>query len=568
MTISMIRFWNDCGFTENCLEVPSKSNTLPTPTLIISEDSNPSKGNLFSQLRLKQPYTTLMNVSYLELTYDMNNGSDLTIYGWVDSVSVESDTSGFPLTVVDWHIDYWRTYLTQAEFGSGMVRRRFHDLGASFDSDPIPPQSYPHRYVQYAGREQIFTGDIWWVFFFYSSIFQDKTYLRWGCYPVNKSNTTTRMSIHTIGSDGTDVIKPCPSLAETTSGAMDELLEIDPESVYYCALSPLAPTSYTNTGGAISLSQWGADPQFTSGTYGWFVSGGPYNWNETTISLENPVTTTDADIYSIYGFNGEVIGSIPWGMTSSTVKARVIPISSALTIELRFGSGPNSSQVEGLTYDVICPSLDIGSNAWSSYVYSGARQADMDIRQLQAESQAVSGGISTGTSAISGAVTGALLGSAGGPVGMLGGAVVGALASAGTSLISTGANYAYQSGSYADEMQAISDYKASHQTPSLLVSGSGMDSVMNDIEGIGIVHYIYDDYSLEQRSNDIILYGANVSEPTESCQSLVDEGGPLQITNLTVTGDIPVEAKAYFRARFSKGVRMLPGPEQTEVSDE
>lgn len=578
MTISQIRFWNDCGFTENCLEVPSKTNTLPSPSLIISEDSNPSKGNLFSQLRLKQPYTTLMNVSYLELTYDMNNGSDLTIYGWVDSVSVESDTSGFPLTVVDWHIDYWRTYLAQAEFGSGMVRRRFHDLGATFGTDSIPPQSYPYRYLQCVIDDvrTVYKKNIWWVFFNFTTSGETSSAF-WKCFPVSNASPNQELQFAIGSSTGT-----APSLNDVIIGRMDERLQVNPDSIGFAFISPFPPSSYTGTGTAndpIRLTNWSIWYDTTTGYNAYQSSGNPFYDVQTNFTSETQTApeTTDTDIYMLMDMMGNIVGTLPWGFAPVGARSRIVcdGTSACLVVKMYENTDYDgyefASPAEGLTFTISLPAIPVTSNAWSSYVYSGSRQAEMDARQLQAESQAVSGGISTGTSAISGAVTGALLGSAGGPVGMVGGALVGALASAGTSLISTGANYAYQTGAYADEMQAISDYKASHQANNLILNGGSFDCCFNGIEGILIVHMRKDDYSLEQRSNDIILYGANVSEPMESCQDLVDEGGPLQISNLTVTGDIPVEAKTYFRARFSKGVRMLPGPEQTqpeEVSNE
>lgn len=566
-TITQVRFWNDCGFTENCLEVPSKSNELPSPTLTLSDDLNVSVDRMFSQLKLRQSYSTLMNVSYLEATYEMNNGSDLTIYGWVDSVSMQSDTSGFPMTVVDWHIDYWRTYLNQASFGSGMVRRRpMYDLMTD-----VPPQSYPHRFITWNATISLATSNIWWVFVYYTSVHEQTTYLRWGCYPVNRNSWNSTLSISVGGQNYN-----APSVSQTASGQFDELIGLDPESIFFACISPYAPNTYTGTGTSgspIVLNNWGADPALTFTNSAMFSGGFNGFFTSESGTFAEEQMTDDTNIYVITGFNGEVVGALPWGMAFSTYQRRLIPSATSMVIEYRFlPDNANKSQIQGMTFDIPCPTIDIGSNAWSSYVYSGSRQAEMDQRQLQAESQAVSGGISAGTSAISGAVTGALLGSAAGPVGMLGGALIGAVASAGTSLISTGANYAYQTGSYADEMQTISDYKASHQTSSVLVSGSGWDALVNGIEGPNLVRYTYDEYSLTQRENDLELYGYAVSEPMESCQGRVDIGGPLQITNLTVGGDIPVEAKQFFRTRFSKGVRMIPytisDDTVSEVSDD
>ena len=152
---------------------------------------------------------------------------------------------------------------------------------------------------------------------------------------------------------------------------------------------------------------------------------------------------------------------------------------------------------------------------------------------------------------------GAMAGSVLGPLGMGVGALIGGVTSALGGAITTSANYAYQTGAYADEMTRINDYKAARQTNSLYFVGGGFDCLNNGIEGIHLVKLTFDDYSLTQRENDLELYGATVSEPMESCQSLVNTGGPLQIVNLTVRGDIPVEAKQFFRTRFAKGVRML-----------
>jgi hypothetical protein len=42
----------------------------------------------------------------------------------------------------------------------------------------------------------------------------------------------------------------------------------------------------------------------------------------------------------------------------------------------------------------------------------------------------------------------------------------------------------------------------------------------------------------------------------EICNSLVKAGGPLQIANLIVMGDIPVQAKNYIANKFADGVRI------------
>lgn len=554
-TITKVRFWEDCGFTENCLEVPSKTSSLPAPDVTITDALNVSVNDMFSQVKLKEAYTDLMNVSYIEVTYDMNNGNDLLIYGWVDSVSLASDTSGFPMTVVRWHIDYWRTYLGTAVFGSGMVRRRPV-------SDTMPPQSYPHRYVKMSSTQTLYgEDDIWWVVFFYVTS-GETSYNRWGCFPVDVGNDTKTFY---VGSDA----GVAPSLRDVSNGSFDEKLGLNPDSVVSCFLSPIAPSNVIGAGTQESPYQLGAWFATSLGDTAHFL----YAQQDNAFGHEEQVLvnsmSTDTEIYVLTGFNGETVGTLPWGISSTGCRARLIASATNIVMEVRFilaSYSAQRSQTEGMVFDIQLPTVDVGSNAWSSYVYSGARQATIDTIRLQAESQVVSGATSALTSGVSGALGGALMGAVGGPVGMGVGALVGGLTSIFGTAVQTGVGYAYQTGAYADEMMRINDYKSAKQANSLNFVGGGFDCLNNGIGGVNLVKLTFDDYSLTQRENDLELYGATVSEPMESCQSLVDTGGPLQIANLTVRGDIPVEAKQFFRTRFAKGVRMIAP--STEVSYE
>lgn len=554
-TISQLRFWHDSGFTDGCLEVPGFGNQLPSADLIISDEVNTPKGSLFSRLKLKQPYTSLMTCSYLEMTVDMNNGADVVIYGWVDSVTVESDTQGFPMTVVDWHPDYWRTYLSQAEFGSGMVRRR-----PMVEDDDLPPQGYPYRYMVMDGFQVAVIPSIWWVVF--TTVTSGETSESiWGCFPINKDSPSSQLLIGANTS--------VPSLDELGSGKMDELLGLNPESIVYAFLSPISPRTFNGTGATnspITMGGWSVHTN-ASAQCGYFIASGAEPFGVTHDVGIGSLMTDDETIYQVNGFQGEAVGTLPWGIEVTRLRIRIVADSTSAYISLQFYSGssadfdPLKSQSEGTVFNIPCIPLPVTSNAWSSYVYSGSRQAEMDQRRLQAESQAVSGGISTGTSAVTGAVSGALMGgmagAVGGPIGMVAGALIGGVGSALGGALTTGAQYAYQTGAYADEMQSISDYKASNQPNSLILNGGTFDSLFNGIEGIQMVRMKKDAYSLQQRENDIAIYGANVSEPMESCQELIEANGPLQIQNLTVRGNIPVEAKAMFRTRFAKGVRMI-----------
>lgn len=553
-SITDLRFWYDVGYTDGCIEVPRESDTLPTADVIVTGSVNPSKDRMFSQLRISEPFSELINASYLRVTFDMNNGTDQTFYGWVDSVSVQSDTEDYPVTVVDWHIDLWRTYLPSAVFGSGMVKRRPV-------SDTIPPQSYPCRFWLPGGRENIsdtHNTNVWWVLIRYNQAGTTASSW-WVTYPISSTSPSRRLQV-----DATGV---APSADETMSAKWDELIGVSPDSISAVYLSHVPPFDYDGNGTTdhitIKPSRSGIWATRVIGECTVWQSDGADTFDAITktFTLGRSFTTTDTTTCIVTGYDGEPIGTLPWGITVSSVEKRVIASTDGCAVEFRFLSSTideQESNAMGCVFVVSNPALDLCSNAWSSYVYSGAREAEIRQRELNTESQAVQGGISTGTSAITGAVSGALLGSAIMPgVGTVAGALIGGIGSALASGISTGANYLYQSNTLNDQMQAISDYKASRQLSTPLLSGQGMDVMFNGITGCNIITMDMESYSAEQRSNDIAIYGANVSEPTLSCQSLIDAGGPLQIVNLVVRGDMPVQAKQYFRQRFAQGVRIV-----------
>ena len=555
--ITDLRFWYDVGYTDGCIEVPRESDSLPTADVIITGSINPSKDRMFSQLRISEAFSELINASYLRVTFDMNNGTDQTFYGWVDSVSIQSDTEDYPVTIVDWHIDLWRTYLAKAEFGSGMVKRRP-------TSTDIPPQPYPHRFMtptMILNLSSVRNTHIWWVFARYNVTQQSQTSSWWLIAPVNIASPSAKLCI----SGSADNI--CPSLDEWASGKWDELMQLSPTQISFMFISPVPPFDYTGAGTSSSpisfISPSSGYGVRAVGQRFCYFNDGAVLGEEIVQDLTFDVQTTDTETAIITGFDGEPIGALPWGFNCVKYGVRVIASSNTGAIQVRFmraGDDTDTTELNalGFVFTAICPTLELGSNAWSDYVYSGAREAEIRQRELNTESQAVSGGISTGTSAITGAVSGALLGSAIMPgVGTLAGALIGGIGSALASGISTGANYLYQSNSLNDQMQAISDYSASRQFSTQLLSGSGFDFLETPYRGLKVMVMEWDSYSQEQRTNDITMYGANVSEPTQSCQSLVDAGGPLQIVNLVVRGDIPVQAKQYFRQRFASGVRIV-----------
>ena len=531
-TITQIRLWKDTGFTEGCLEVPKKGSSLPTPDFTYSGTYVPSTADIFSKLKLRVPYTTLMDCSYLAITLDMNNGTDRTFYGWIDNVSIISDTTSSALTQVDWHVDLWRTYISSAVIGSGMVRRR-----PMLSTDTIPPQEYPHRYFNVGTVTPLISGDTWYIIFcnVYNAEQSDSsggtqtyTYTQTCYFPVSKSAPASSI-------DG------APSLNSIIGGYWDEYLNMDPTTISCVYLSPLKP----GTSGWTKIKTTKGYNYYRASTLNTVVA--------TTYDIGAYVTSDDVTTYAVLGLDGEVVGTLPWGVPVRYLQMRLVIDSSAAYLQIRCDG--IKSHANGTCFTIPLIAVDVTSNSWSSYVYSGARSADIQQRAAETNKTLESNLAGVGTSAITGAVSGAQMAALGGPLGMLAGGLLGAIGSSATKAMDTAADYAIST-KYNDVFQDIQDYRAANQSNGLLMSGSGFDCLRFG-QVPALVQLTKDDYSVEQRNQDISIYGAKVSEPRESCQSLVDAGGPLQISNVVVRGSIPVQAKEYIRGRLSTGVRMI-----------
>lgn len=536
--ITYLNIWRDTGFTEGCLDVPSKTSSLSTPTYQYT-NLNVSRDRMFSEIQVKGAYEDLYDCSYLKATYDMNNGSDVIVYGWIDSVECSSDTTGSPMTKIHWHIDYWRTYLSQATFKNGMVKRR-----PMFNNDVLPPQPYPYRYMNITSTTSLTSYSYWWVILNMSykttkNVDETETagYVQivTAVFPISQSTPNTGLP---VGGGN------APSLNDVESGRWDEELGVDPNNIYSVFLSPVAPNTYS--GG--TLSGWGF---LKLGNCYVFTGGDMKVYAD---SLSTQTNTSDTTMYLITDFDGNVVGSLPWGFPVKNYSYRLVVDVTSAYLQLRF-NGKQSNTV-GTSFTVPLIPVAVSANGWSSYVYSGSRQADIDQMRVTAQKGLESGLLGSASSALQGAASGAMLGAIGGPVGIIGGALIGATTSAVSGLASSAVNYSVAN-KYNAKFQDINDYRAANQSNGLIMSGSGFDALSNGNATLTLVEMTKDEYSVTQRSQDIELYGVHVSEPKDSCQTLINSGGPLQIDNLTVTGPIPVEAKDYFKTVFARGVRIV-----------
>lgn len=68
---------------------------------------------------------------------------------------------------------------------------------------------------------------------------------------------------------------------------------------------------------------------------------------------------------------------------------------------------------------------------------------------------------------------------------------------------------------------------------------------------------VADDATVSKRSSILERYGMVVNKAVADCQSLINAGGPLQISNLSIGGTAPIEAKRYAKQLFERGVKLI-----------
>ena len=608
MATATVEIWRDTGFTEGSVEVPSKTSSLPSPTFTFT-NVNVARDSLFSTIKLAHAYEDLYDCSYLRITLDMNNGNDVTIYGWIDTVSCASDTAGYPNTVVDWHPDLWRTYIRDARFGAGLVMRR------PYGSD-CPPQIYPYRFKDVHTENVIVPrSNIWWVVFkfvhkqkFLATLITTNCI---GAFPIDIDNPTASLTV-----SGPDMTGPDNVTAKTipytmlAAGYFEEFLKLDPGTLVSVFLSPVSPFAVNESSGTYSgdLAVYRAQPMPESSYFGFLVKADSNPFKEYEVTTA-PLTTDDVFTTNITDFMGNTVGAIPWGFTIDTWKYRVVMDANKAYIDLRgfpkyteYGVTVTETRgtmtpILGTDYTIPLIPMEITENSLGSYNWSGQREADRQAIQNQAIMGAM-GGIMGMPGDIASGYMFANAGSIGNkqkyqdtinswenkvanfhetgklPPGgfspqqaravgtarkqlaaMEAGSMTMMKAAAGMSGI--GLATTVGSSLISMGMQDPANVKAhAAQTNNLALLGTGFDP-FNYGQPITAVTMMPDAYSRNQREQDLTINGAKVSEPRQDITPLIDTGGPLQIMNPVVTGPIPTPAKEYIKQRLESGVRII-----------
>lgn len=587
---SQVKFWYDSGYTDGSAEIPPVGHVLPSPDIVIDEDLCPSKSRMFTELKIAREFTDLLNCSYMELTLEMNNGIQTqTYYGWIDDVIIQSDTDGSPETIIRWHVDPWRTFNQRTSYGSGFVVRKPSDGNDFYQNYQYVSKTKSSDYGQPLVIKSYHVGDEditvpWWVLLAVQEQDDGKvTRLKFITFPL-LNDWFRGCYIHADAGTARAI-----RFNEVMFCTQDEKLGINPETItgaWLCPISPIRDADLTVTLDGNRLvftytptsldSSWEAkitDEEFPQDRIAWFESRylvDPIASDRTFNHVEHymddvPRKALEGKEYIITGPTGEIIGTVPFGKSLPDIIITDL-VASATAAYLRIELGQVS---EGMVYNYPLPSIDVNSNSWSSYVYSGQREYDIIQRSTNSMRHMVEGatssgviggliGLGTKNNAIAGGQSArmhksmvALGGEAltGGVRGLVAGSLIGAAGS-----IITGA---LELGVFNDQFQDSEDRYHAMQADTVLMSGDAFFLFYHTQGMIHLDYLRYDDMSNTAIEDMKTVQGVQYNAPVPDCTDLINAGGPLQIINLIVRGAIPTTVKKWIKQKFADGVRIV-----------
>lgn len=547
LTITKLKMWKDPGYTRECVEVPPRGSwKMPSADYVSSEDLRPRKGSTLTAVELPLPYLQVMDMSYLYI--EVEDGvtptpNTVKLFGWI--VSIEETASSNEAVRITWTVDYWRTYSGSAVFGAGTVTR------CPDGTYKRPYQTQPRKWV-FSKKEDIYPlGDNpemlpeWYVIVSYNDRTYDSTTQT---YTVTRINTAFWGC--SLGSGEGAMISGTmhrsPSLPEVFLGNLTDVLGIPPEAINSVFISPVPPDtpSLSSPSHYITHTDGGNQKRFA------YLAHAPYQGSNYTHDLATTYVSDDTHKTVLIDPTGAIVYTLPWGMSVSRISIAADAGTSAMTIKVSLLSGSSEDnqgvQLASEARMVSIPLINapVNSNGYASYNFSGQREYDMNVREIQRQEKMIGGLSNIGMSAIGGGIAGKGLG-----------AIAGGLSSGAALAL----DYHY-SGVFNDKLQEETDKLYANQIPSLIQGAGGIAPFTNRTTSLlhwYIVQLEADSVSAAEYAQHIVNDGHTVEIPVADATSFVTAGGALQIQNLMLTGDIPPAGKSYIKNILSNGVRIV-----------
>ena len=526
ITITKLKMWKNPGYTQRCVEVPPVGSwKLPAADYTSSENLRPRKEQLLGAVELPLSFIQVFEMSYLYMEAQDSSNNSIKIFGWIENITQSSSSN--ESVIIRWTPDYWRTYSGSATFGKGTITR-------CSNSTYIRPSGIQPRRWKVTKKANFRVGTesaTKYIIMVYSETVGTNTYIRYGAWEEGSTITSGGNTYNTL------------SLNQLYDGLLDEKLGIDPQAIHAIFVSSYLPFFFDS--GYVKIN----------GTYAWYTySGGIPVPNNYTGTLSDTFISDDMHRTVIVDPYGTIVWELPWGMSVKDFTRFTEIGSISANLVIRFTSqdseayGMFTPGVTGVLAMLPLINAPLNSNAWSSYSFTYAREYDKQNREIARNQKAIASLSSAGTGLIGGAIAGTMV--APGP-----GTVAGAVGGAGSSLIGTAIDYV-TSGYFNDQLQKETDKYYSHQSANMLLPAGGMgwrlltnDWCILQLEG--------DTVSVTEHSSYITNNGYDVEIAVGNPNSFLTAGGPLQIINLMITGNLPPEAKNYIKNILSNGVRIV-----------
>ena len=557
LTITKLKMWKNPGYTRGCVEVPpagsKKLPSTPDYSLPSGKTLRPHKDSILTSLRVPLSYSQLFDMSYLYIEASDGAGT-IKLFGWIDAITMIASSNENIL--IDWSVDWWRSYSGSATFGAGIVAR-------CNDATYKRPRSLQPRLRLVNSTTRLFGSrpnteplGMWTVVV----IELTTTYQTTTVYTTIEKLAWPSYSSVNVGPNG----KVSMSLISCYEGRIDEMLTKwmasmeDANYKYnYDVIAAYATPIKPDTGIKWSGTAWIKDGLLSPdvvevGTFAFFrdVLHYPTSTNYYQYTPGSAITTDDEHQYVITDFDGNIAATIPWGTKISCINAfNDIGVAGGyikLAIWDTVRSDINTRLgCEGRLVSIPLPTIPITANYWSDYILSGQREFNIENRKIAHDEEAWKSGISEGKSFFDNLFSN--------PLNAISGAISGPAAIAGNYMVNE---------HFGDKITAIEDMTSSRQKNTLQLSGMSLFWIElrtenANVAGPYLVDMKMDTVSAAEYTAEISTMGYETQIPAASCSAFVTAGGPLKINQLVVTGSIPPQAKSAIKALLDNGVRIV-----------
>lgn len=522
-------------------------------------DVQPRKGKEFQEMELEIKWDEFTGVKLFEtpklivirLSKLNTAGAYTFVYGWIDDAEPVATKGPQPNTRIKWHVDWWLTWTDYNWFqiaGEPAAQKNWLPRKVTIGAGRLlkgpasfarPSSTAPRKWLledaisMFDDSNPYFYRHEWWAVMCAteasgtppSNVITSITYYYW---PILKEISGANHKT--------------PTWADIYTGKIEEKMGIDPSSILGFWAAPFNP--------------WEAGDVKDFNTVSVYKQSDiiPLPSRINTKTLTDSVQTDDRRKIVFTDPTGAEMFTAPWGISFKKIVTwfDIGTSTASLCVYLGDTDRPLNEKrgVEGRLFSFPLPSLPVTENDWSSYVYSGQRDYDMQQKAIQRDRSAMNGIAGIGTQAIGGA----LAGTAAAPGA---GTAFGAIAGIVSGIAGTVVNY-FTAGEFDSREQRNVDTLTSRQTAGMILNASvgGITPPCGSMIGWNMLTMVRDPVSLAEIEVEQEELGYDTNTYVVDCTSLISEGGPLRIEGLRVKGDIPKEGKKYISGLFARGVHI------------